>query len=168
MKQISLESWVMELRRNLEDVWCPETRYHGTVVVPSDHLSKGQCGASSLVLAKALVNHGYDAYFCEGDAIFPPEKGKNVSINNHCWVMIKNYYRNNGSFSDAIIDLTADQEGHSEKVLFRSKNELKKLHIDYNESASGGHKKPNQVYAKHVLERADILQDGLNKKELII
>ena len=167
MEQLSLESWVMELRINMEDLWSPETKYHGTAVTLSDRISKGQCGPSSLVLAEALVNHGYDAYFCEGDAIFPQEKGKDVSIKNHCWVMIKNYYRNNGIIGDAIIDLTADQEGHSEKVVFKSKNELRKLNIDYKESVSDGHKKPSQVDVKHVLERANILRDGL-KKILIV
>lgn len=150
----AIEHEISEMRLELEKIWDDKTRYHGTEFSDSRFPSKGQCGVSSLHLARKLKRQGYIAMFCEGDAIFDPKKYE--SITNHCWVVVKNY-GNRGH--DVIIDLTSDQNGYHQKIIFKTKEELKKLNIKYQ---SKSEKDPDDVNVEHLIQRLEYLEKGLN------
>lgn len=156
-----LSRFVRKMRYDLELAWSDETRYSRTVVNVSDNPSKGQCGVSSLLLAKLLEKRGYYVLFCEGNALFPrEEKGNDTSIFGHCWVRIRNY---RGGTNDAIIDLTADQNGGAQKVIFKTTSELEKLNIQYIESQINQPKKPRDVAVSHLIDRLSLLEEKLRE-----
>lgn len=150
----AIEHEISEIRIDLEKIWDDKTRYHGTVLTDLQHPSKGQCGVSSLHLAKKLKRQGYLVKFCEGDAIF--ENNDSVSITNHCWVVVNNY-GNRGK--DVVIDLTADQNGYSQKIIFKTKEELNKQRIKYNAKSE---KDPDNINVEHLLQRLEYLERELD------
>lgn len=154
--ETAIEHKIHEIRKELESVWNEKTRYHGTKIGDVYHISKGQCGVSSLLLAKVLEKLGYEVRFCEGDAIFPNKK---TSIFNHCWLKVINY---NKRGKNVIIDITADQNGFWQKVLFKTENDLRKLHINY---VVKYEKSPNEVDVEHMIKRLEYLELELNTKE---
>lgn len=56
----------LRARHQLESAWSSETAYQGITLTPGDPQSRGQCGVSSLWLARTLLAKGYNAQFAEG------------------------------------------------------------------------------------------------------
>ena len=150
----AIEPEISEIRSDLEKIWDDKTRYHRTDITNEHRPSKGQCGVSSLYLARKLKKQGYSARFCEGDANF--EKKDDTSIKNHCWVLLKNY-RNRDI--DVVIDLTADQNGYSQKIIFKEINELNRQKIKY---VSRSEKDPDSINVEHLIARLEYLEKELN------
>ena len=90
--------------------------------------------------------------FCEGDAIFPKD---NQSIINHCWIKVINY---NKRKENVIIDITADQNGYWQKILFKTEADLKKIKIHYSVKSE---KSPETVNVEHLIERLVYLEKEL-------
>jgi hypothetical protein len=73
-EQVPTESWqamlfndALAARLMLERAWSPETAYQGITLTPEDIPSRGQCGVTSLWVARFLVERrGVEAYFVEG------------------------------------------------------------------------------------------------------
>lgn len=151
--ETAIEHEIYAIRQELEGVWNEKTRYHGTVVDRNSYISKGQCGVSSLLLARILEKRGYEVKFCEGDAIFPKE---DQSIINHCWIKVINYNKRN---ENVIIDITADQNGYWQKILFKTEADLKKMRIEYSTKSE---KSPETVNVEHLIERLAYLENELN------
>lgn len=63
---IALFDTALQARGLLESAWSAETAFQGIELQPHDMASRGQCGVSSLWLARHLWNQGVDAYFTEG------------------------------------------------------------------------------------------------------
>lgn len=150
--ETAIEHEIYAIRQELEGVWNEKTRYHGTIVDENSYISKGQCGVSSLLLARILEKRGYEVKFCEGDAIFPKD---NQSIINHCWIKVINY---NKRKENVIIDITADQNGYWQKILFKTEADLKKLKIHYSVKSE---KSPETVNVEHLIERLVYLEKEL-------
>ena len=55
-----------EERRRLERVWSHETAHHSVVHQEGEPISRGQCGVSSVWLARRLLEHDYQAQVAEG------------------------------------------------------------------------------------------------------
>jgi len=155
----ALEHEISEIRTELEKIWDEKTRYHGTDLI-NLRPSKGQCGVSSLHLARKLDQQGYKTLFCEGDVSFG--KKPNASITNHCWVLLSDY-RHRGK--NVIIDLTADQNGYSQKIIFKTIDELEKQDIEY---IARSEKHPDDIDVEHLMTRLDYLEKELQEKEEII
>ena len=153
--KISIKKDIFKLRGSLEVVWNDITRYHGTNFHSSDHPSKGQCGVSSLHLAKHLQSRGYNVKFCEGNVHFPEDE---KSIYNHCWIKLLNY-GNEGVI--VIIDITADQNGYEEKVIFKNEKDLISQNIRY-ESISEYN--VNEVGVEHLIDRLTYLENLLEER----
>jgi hypothetical protein len=122
--QKPFEEELEKVRNELEHAWDELTRYHRTDFSANDPISKGQCGVTSVYIAK--IFNKYDVRFCEGDAIF---SDRSNSIFNHCWVKIIKFC---DGMENLIIDLTADQSGHNESVICESDINLRKRGIFYN------------------------------------
>lgn len=152
--ETAMEHEIYAIRQELEGVWNEKTRYHGTIIDRNSYISKGQCGVSSLLLARILEKRGYEVKFCEGDAIFP--KG-DQSIINHCWIKVINY---NKRKENVIIDITADQNGYWQKILFKTEADLKKLKIHYSVKSE---KSPETVDVEHLIGRLAYLEKELNE-----
>lgn len=152
--ETAIEHEIYAIRQELEGVWNEKTRYHGTIIDTNSYISKGQCGVSSLLLARILEKRGYEVKFCEGDAIFPKDK---QSIINHCWIKVINY---NKRKENVIIDITADQNGYWQKILFKTEADLKKLKIHYFVKSE---KTPETVNVEHLIERLAYLEKELNE-----
>ncbi len=153
--QHPIEYDIYRLRDSLEKVWNEETRYPGTNFQSSDYPSKGQCGVSSMHLARYLQSRGYEVKFCEGNVYFPEGK---TSIMNHCWIKLVNYYQNG---KNAIIDITADQNGHRQGVIFKSEGDLTLEGIRYETSSEGS---VNEVGVEHLIERLKYLEQSIRNK----
>lgn len=151
--ETAIEHEIYNIRQQLEGVWSDKTRYHGTIMDGNSYISKGQCGVSSLLLARLLEKRGYEVRFCEGDALFPDDKN---SIYNHCWIKIINY---NKRKEDVIIDITADQNGYYQKILFKTETELKKLKFEYQNKSE---KFPKDIDVEHLIKRLAYLEQELN------
>jgi len=149
----AIEPLISGMRTELEKIWDERTRYHGTVFTSRHRPSKGQCGVSSLHLARKLWDDGHEALFCEGNVEF--EKKKEISIDNHCWVIVKNYLNRK---KDVVIDLTADQNGYNQKIIFKEKEELVRLRILY---ISKSEKVPHDIDVEHLLDRLDYLESKM-------
>ena len=52
--ETAMEHEIYAIRQELEGVWNEKTRYHGTIIDRDSYISKGQCGVSSLLLARLL------------------------------------------------------------------------------------------------------------------
>lgn len=154
----AIEHEISEIRTELEKIWNENTRYHGTELT-NLRPSKGQCGVSSLHLARKLNNQGLSVLFCEGDVIFM--KKPDTSIFNHCWVLLKDYGRRG---KDVIIDLTADQNGYSQKIIFKTIDDLKKQQIKYEAKSE---KNPIEIDVEHLITRLDYLEKELKETEYL-
>ena len=152
--ETAMEHEIYAIREELEGVWNEKTRYHGTIVDRNSYISKGQCGVSSLLLARILEKRGYEVKFCEGNAIFPKS---NQSILNHCWIKVINY---NKRKENVIIDITADQNGYWQKILFKTEADLKKLKIQYEVKSE---KTPKTVNVEHLKARLAYLEKELSE-----
>ena len=165
----SMECRIYAIRNELEKVWDERTRYHGVKVDVGEEqiVSKGQCGVSSLLLAEIISNeYHYNALFCEGDAHFPFERIKNVnkenvSIINHCWIEIDNY---NNRMKTVIIDITADQNGYGQKVIFDYKEDLNKRGVIYKTRLRS---EPQDVNVEHLRKRLDLLSETMKEQDLL-
>lgn len=151
--KFAIEHEVFEMRTILEKLWDDNTRYHRTTNTDINHLSKGQCGVSSLLLGRKLKNKGYSVMFCTGNMIF---RDKSLSISNHCWIVLKRY---GNQKSDIIIDLTADQNGYSKKIIFNTKDDLEKLNIVYELTSEID---PYEINNQHLLKRLEYLEEKLS------
>jgi hypothetical protein len=143
---------IHKLRGSLENVWSDETRYHGTILHGNDHPSKGQCGVSSMYLAKHLQSEGYDVKFCEGNVFF--EDG--TSILNHCWIKLRK------KNTDYIIDITADQNGYNQEVIFNKVQDLKNSNIRYESTREI--ENIDKVGVEHLILRLAHLENELINK----
>jgi|GEM_PF-1056788 len=56
----------LEERKRLEKVWSHETAHHSVAHYPDEPISRGQCGVSSVWLARQLLEKGYQAQVAEG------------------------------------------------------------------------------------------------------
>jgi len=56
----------MDARRLLEHAWSDATAHHSVEPSPDNPPSRGQCGVSSVWLARKLITLGYDAQVAEG------------------------------------------------------------------------------------------------------
>jgi hypothetical protein len=150
-----IENDIHELRNSMENIWSETTRYHSTTFHHNDHKSKGQCGVSSMYLAKHLQEQGYDVRFCEGNVSFD---GRN-QIENHCWLKLLNY----GSQKDTVIvDITADQNGYNQKVIFKTEQELAADNIIYDQK--GDDQDVNRIGVQHLISRLEYLENFLENK----
>jgi hypothetical protein len=102
------EVWLKQLRsyrQRLEDAWSQRTvhpSYLGDKFDPTS--SRGQCGVSSVWLARELhVSHSVKTTYCYGDLLFPGSRSKPVK--HHCWLEMGSA----GDPSRLVIDLTCDQ-----------------------------------------------------------
>ncbi|MEV0210671.1 hypothetical protein AB0H97_36360 [Streptomyces sp. NPDC050788] len=116
-----------ELRRfrsRLEAAWSLSTAHPSYACEPLS--SKGQCGVSSVWLARRLRQREIEATYCYGRLTF--DDPAISSVDHHCWIEI-------GSAADAhrhVIDLTCDQaDGFEEKVIYRRYDELARAGIRY-------------------------------------
>ncbi|MFF4827960.1 hypothetical protein ACFY20_34235 [Streptomyces sp. NPDC001312] len=116
-----------ELRRYrdwLEAVWSLSTAHPSYALEPLS--SKGQCGVSSVWLARRLRQREIEATYCYGRLRFTDPLIS--SVDHHCWLEI-------GPPSDParqVIDLTCDQaDGFKEKVICRRHDELEDDGIRY-------------------------------------
>ena len=150
----SIEHEIFVIRKELEKLWSEKTRYHGIRENPK-YISKGQCGVSSLLLAKILKEKGYDVLFCEGNAYFKDKNNADIgSITNHCWLKIKEYGCRK---KNVIIDITADQNGYRKPVIFMTEGDLKKANLRYDGISE---KKPHEVKISHLMQRVEYLENA--------
>lgn len=152
--ETAIEHEIYDIRQQLEGIWNEKTRYHGTIPTKNDYISKGQCGVSSLLLARILIKRGYDVLFCEGNVKFPIESN---SIYNHCWIKVINYNKRN---ENVIIDITPDQNGYKQKIIFKTEQDLKKLKIIYEICTE---KEPESVDVEHLIKRLAYLEQEWNE-----
>ncbi|WP_405541040.1 hypothetical protein OG478_52550 [Streptomyces phaeochromogenes] len=111
-------------RQRLEAAWSLSTAHPSYAREPLS--SKGQCGVSSVWLARQLRLREIESTYCYGRLSF--DNPSISSVDHHCWIEI-------GSSSDAtrqVIDLTCDQaDGFEEKVIYRRHDELARVGIRY-------------------------------------
>jgi hypothetical protein len=86
-------------RQMLEHAWDERTAFQGITLLDSDVPSRGQCGVSSLWLARYLTRQGYDAHYTEGIIHIP-----NDMNNEHAWVEVRN-----AAETPIVVDPTSDQ-----------------------------------------------------------
>ncbi|MER6630946.1 hypothetical protein ABT301_22465 [Streptomyces sp. NPDC000987] len=122
---------IEELRRyrdRLEAAWSLGTAHPSYAREPLS--SKGQCGVSSVWLARRLRQQEIEATYCYGRLRFTDPRIS--SVDHHCWIEI-------GSPDDParqVIDLTCDQaDGFEEKVICRRYDELVRAGIRYEPAA---------------------------------
>lgn len=72
---------VVSARSRLERAWGRDTVFQGATPYPDAPVSMGQCGVSSLWLARRLSNLGVAARFAEGQIVLG-----GVVKEGHCWV----------------------------------------------------------------------------------
>ncbi|MEU5255147.1 transglutaminase domain-containing protein [Streptomyces longwoodensis] len=118
---------VAELRRyreHLEAAWSKSTAHPSYALEPLS--SKGQCGVSSVWLARLLRQQEIEATYCYGRLRFA-DQGVS-SVDHHCWIEV-------GDPSDParqIIDLTCDQaDGFEQKVICERYDKLVSTGIRY-------------------------------------
>ncbi|MGW3038375.1 hypothetical protein ACWDCB_45235 [Streptomyces sp. NPDC001178] len=111
-------------RSRLEAAWSLSTAHPSYALEPLS--SKGQCGVSSVWLARRLRHREIEATYCYGRLSF--DDPSISSVDHHCWIEI-------GSPSDParhVIDLTCDQaDGFEEKVIYRRYDDLARAGIRY-------------------------------------
>ncbi|MBQ1090138.1 hypothetical protein [Streptomyces sp. B93] len=111
-------------RSRLEAAWSVRTTHPSYAREPLS--SKGQCGVSSVWLARRLRQQQIEATYCYGRLRFD-DPGIS-SVDHHCWIEI-------GAASDPsrqVVDLTVDQaDGYEEKVICRRFDELSRDGIHY-------------------------------------
>ncbi|MGW3862837.1 hypothetical protein ACWEDZ_15270 [Streptomyces sp. NPDC005047] len=104
-------------RSRLEAAWSVKTTHPSYALEPLS--SKGQCGVSSVWLARRLRQQEIEATYCYGSLRFDDRTIS--SVDHHCWIEV-------GSPHDAarlVVDLTVDQaDGFEEKVICRRFDEL--------------------------------------------
>ena len=156
--ETTIEHEIYEIRAELESVWSDKSRYHGTVISKQGDFrkSKGQCGVSSLLLARRLEKQGYNILFCEGNLL---DSNDLFSIHNHCWIKIIGY---NKRKQNIIIDITADQNGYPKKIIFAAEEDLNISRIRY-EAVS--EIEPKSVDVQHLLERLEYIENELIEKD---
>lgn len=88
----------LHARFMLERVWDEETAYQGIELTPNNVPSRGQCGVSSLWLARYLNRHAVNAFFVEGTLQLDGQAREQV------WVEARR-----ARMSAQIIDLASDQ-----------------------------------------------------------
>lgn len=145
------------IRYELESLWDLKTVYHRTIIEEGNSISKGQCGVTSLWLSRVLANKGYKTMFCEGDLVFANEK---YSIYNHCWVEILNDFNYDLKI---IIDLTADQNGYPDKIIFNTFKTLKSNNIIYILKSKSY---PYNIKIEHLLNRTEYLDKKIINSDL--
>lgn len=89
----------MAVRAMLERAWSPATAYQGITLTPEDVPARGQCGVSSLWLARYLAGQGLDAQFTEGKIHLLSGEG-----DEHVWVEARGV-----SDEPLVVDITSDQ-----------------------------------------------------------
>ncbi|MFD3504475.1 hypothetical protein [Streptomyces sp. NPDC058678] len=113
-----------DYRSWLEAAWSRKTAHPNYAREPLS--SKGQCGVSSVWLARRLRQREIEATYCYGRLTFKDPAIS--SVDHHCWIEI-------GPAHDAarhVIDLTCDQaDGFQEKVIYRRYDELASAGIRY-------------------------------------
>ena len=91
----------LQARPLLEDAWDNRTAYQGIKLKPDDVPSRGQCGVSSVWIARQLSRAGVRALFTEGK----------INLGNmaedHVWVEVHDIIE-----EPLILDLTSDQYQH--------------------------------------------------------
>ncbi|MEU4352343.1 hypothetical protein [Streptomyces sp. NPDC023838] len=111
-------------RHRLEAAWSLSTAHPSYAREPLS--SKGQCGVSSVWLARQLRLREIEATYCYGRLSF--DDPSISSVDHHCWIEI-------GPAADTarlVIDLTCDQaDGFEEKVIYRRHDELTREGIRY-------------------------------------
>ncbi|MFD9795536.1 hypothetical protein ACFWXK_31810 [Streptomyces sp. NPDC059070] len=111
-------------RDRLEAAWSLKTVHPSYALEPLS--SKGQCGVSSVWLARKLRLREIEATYCYGKLSF--DNPSISSVDHHCWIEI-------GPPTEArrvVIDLTCDQaDGFEEKVIYRRHDELTRDGIHY-------------------------------------
>ena len=116
-----------ELRALLSRSWSPATAYPDTVNqshwVTGD--PRGQCGVSSIWLAEVLSRvYSINSTFCRGSVRFDDQDVE--SLSDHCWLEI-----DEKSGDQLILDLTCDQAVGFRQIVFESKADLAKDHIQF-------------------------------------
>ncbi|WP_164492330.1 transglutaminase domain-containing protein [Streptomyces nigra] len=101
---------LLRYREHLEAAWSKSTAHPSYALEPLS--SKGQCGVSSVWLARLLRQREIEATYCYGRLRF--EKRGYSSVDHHCWIEV-------GPPNDParqVIDLTCDQaDGFEQKVI---------------------------------------------------
>lgn len=122
----------------LEYAWSPETAYQGITYTPEDPPSRGQCGVSSLWLARFLVDKGVDAMFTEGIITIDGRQ------EDHVWVEVVT------EGTPYVVDLTSDQYATPNGAL---------VHIGQYESDSSVpfSYKPEQYFESYEVPRKKLL-----------
>lgn len=87
-----------EARNTLERAWSAETAHHSVVWGQGEPISRGQCGVSSVWLARRLIECGYDAQVGEGTL------GLDNLQQGFVWVHL-----NRGDDPPWVVDITCDQ-----------------------------------------------------------
>ena len=141
-------------RQLLERAWSKETAYQGITLMSDDPVSRGQCGVSSMWLARQLLSIGYDARFAEG-TLYTGD-----AVEECVWVHV-----NQLEGSAQVVDITSDQfqTVHGSRV-----------HVGEYDSGPGAigsyvlqadfH--PYKIPRKKLLHRYDILQGNLRQLRL--
>lgn len=119
---------LFQYRMRLERAWSDQT-IHPSYLSVTDRgpRSRGQCGVSSVWLARELrKKHHADATYCYGDLVFTDSRHRPVL--HHCWIEIGS----EGDPSRHVIDITCDQaEALDEPVLYQRHDELVRQGLDY-------------------------------------
>jgi hypothetical protein len=116
-----------ELRALLSHSWSPATAYPDTVDQPHWMTGdpRGQCGVSSVWLSEVLSRvYSINSTFCRGSVRFNDQDVENLS--DHCWLEI-----DEKSGDQLILDLTCDQAAGLRQIVFESKADLAKDHIQF-------------------------------------
>lgn len=89
----------MAARAMLERAWSAETAFQGIALTEDDVAPRGQCGVSSLWLARYLNRQGLDVSFTEGRIHLLSGEG-----DEHVWVEVRGI-----ADEPLVVDLTSDQ-----------------------------------------------------------
>lgn len=131
LRSLPSDDWMRQLltyRQILEDAWSRRTIHPSYLADDrSGSTSRGQCGVSSVWLARELRRcFGVEANYCYGDLIF--HDGTSKPVAHHCWVEI-------GEGIDPtrlVVDLTCDQaESLDQPVLCAPHDNLVKQGMEY-------------------------------------
>lgn len=115
-------------RSRLEAAWSLSTAHPSYAREPLS--SKGQCGVSSVWLARRLRQREIEATYCYGRLSF--DDPSISSVDHHCWIEIGSP----GDTARHVVDLTCDQaDGFEEKVIYRRYGELVSEGIRYEPAA---------------------------------
>lgn len=102
-----LHTIALEERLCLERAWSHETAHHSVVHQDGEPLSRGQCGVSSVWLARQLIQRGYQAQVAEGT----------IEVDHlhegFVWVQVEQ-----PDAEPLVVDITSDQFGsfHGNRV----------------------------------------------------